>query len=84
MRRLYLLWRFGGVCPYRARHNLDAEFKSLDEPLQEEWGLAGRRTVDRRVPRPPRSHRTLRNVLVGFAHLAEEEELERAAAGMGA
>lgn len=76
MRMLYLAWRYssGRLCPYRTKHNLDEQFRPLDEPLEEEeWRLDGKHTVDRRRPRPPMSHRRLRNVLVAFAKLAEEE-----------
>ncbi len=70
MRLLYLAWRYSGgrLCPYRTHHNLDADFRPLD------W---------EGEPRPPASHRRLRNVLIGFAEVAEEEAVAMAGASMG-
>lgn len=87
MRRLYLAWRYSGgrLCPYRLHHNLDGDFRPLDAPAEMEWTLSGRRPV-LPTPRPPMSHRRLRNVLLAFAQLAEDEEIQLAgmsSAGMG-
>lgn len=84
MRELYLAWVFsaGGLCPYRMRHHLDREFRPLDAVTRWAWTFRGKVEVPA-DPRPPKSHRRLRNVLLAFAKLAEEEQVSRASMSMG-
>jgi hypothetical protein len=69
MRDFFLAWRYGRLCPYRTRHYLDEGFRPLDVPDA--------------PPRPPASHRRLRNVLIAFSKLAEEEHVQFAALSSG-
>jgi|GraSoiStandDraft_13_1057314.scaffolds.fasta_scaffold00345_14 hypothetical protein len=68
MRDLYLAWRYSGgrLDPYRTAHVLGEDYRPLDDPDD--------------PPMPPKSHRRIRNVLIGFALMAEAEELERLSA----
>lgn len=71
MRDLYLAWRYSGgrLCPFRTHHVVGEDFRSLDYPEE--------------APRPPASHRRLRNVLVAFSKLAEEEQIQFASISSG-
>lgn len=58
---LYLAWRHGGHDPYRLFHMLDADYSPVG------GGPA----------RPPLYPSRLRNVIFGFARLADEEAAKR-------
>jgi hypothetical protein len=63
MRALYLAWKHTGgrMDPYRTAHVLDEGYRPLGDPEA--------------APRPPENHRRIRNVLLGFAAVAEDEML---------
>lgn len=71
MRSLYHGWKWSGgrLCPYRTAWVLGEDYRPLDDPEA--------------APRPPSSHRRVRNIVLAFAGLAETESIERLGAGMG-
>jgi hypothetical protein len=71
VRSLYLAWKWTGgrMCPYRTHHVLDEDYRPLGVP-----GAA---------PRPPFDPRRVRNIVLGFARVAEDEQLALAGARLG-
>lgn len=71
MRSLYLAWKWSGgrMDPYRTAHVLGEDYRPLDFPEFD--------------PRPPSSHRRVRNIILAFAAVAEDEALTVATAQIG-
>lgn len=71
MRALYLAWKHtsGRMDPYRTAHVLGEDYRPLADPEA--------------APRPPASHRRIRNIILAFSAVAEEEEFARATAAIG-
>lgn len=67
MRLLFLAWKHTGgrADPFRMAHVVGEDYRPLDDPEGE--------------PKPPRSHRRIRNVIFAFAAVAEDEALSLAA-----
>lgn len=67
---MYLAWLHGGHDPFRLFHGLDDAYRKLGNPDSEPW-----------YPARPWS---VRNVIYGFAIVAEREQLARAELGAAA